>query len=76
MRNKVVMMGGFPVLRQRIWSKAQIYMPVEPILMRAKVLWWLGVVRIHEDGDGWSAVFRVWHPLTWVCLLKLRAHGT
>ena len=46
-------------------------MPVEPVPIRGRLLWWLGVVRIHEDGDGWSAVFRWWHPITWILFVAM-----
>lgn len=35
------------------------------------VLWFLGCVRLHRDGNGFNAVFHGWHPLTWVVLLLM-----
>ncbi|MEY2335688.1 hypothetical protein AAE485_14195 (plasmid) [Acidithiobacillus ferriphilus] len=61
---------GFPVLRQNFRVNYE-RMPMDAVPMRAVILWWLGVVRIHEDGDGWSPVFRRWHPVTWVLFIAL-----
>lgn len=30
------------------------------------VFYILGVTRYHDDGDGVTAIFRWWHPLTWI----------
>ncbi len=35
------------------------------------VLRFLGVVRVHEDGDICTAIFRWWHPVTWVMFVAL-----
>lgn len=32
-------------------------------------LWFAGCVRLFKDGDGFSFVFRWWHPLTYVLLV-------
>lgn len=29
-------------------------------------LWCIGSVRLHKDGDGFQAIFRIWHPATWL----------
>ncbi len=57
---------GFPMMIQR-FPVDRGRMPMDAVPLRGRILWWLGVVRIHEDGDGWSGVFRWWHPITW-CL--------
>ncbi len=31
-----------------------------------KLLRALGVIRVYDNGDGVSAVFRWWHPLSWL----------
>lgn len=33
------------------------------------LLWGLGAVRMHKDGQGFQEVWRVWHPLTWAALV-------
>lgn len=38
--------------------------PMRPF---GRVLYSLGMFRLHRDGDGASVVFRWWHPLCW-CL--------
>ncbi len=35
------------------------------------VLWALGTVRLHKDGDGFRVVFRAVHPLTWLTMALL-----
>ncbi len=61
---------GFPVLRQK-FRVDYGHMPMDAIPLRGRGLWWLGVIRIHEDGHGWSAVFRPWHPITWILFISL-----
>lgn len=29
-------------------------------------LWCIGAVRLHKDGNGMRAVFKAWHPATWL----------
>ena len=31
-----------------------------------QVLYFLGVVKIHKDGSGWSEVYRWYHPVAWI----------
>jgi hypothetical protein len=33
------------------------------------VLWWSGCCRVFCDGDMYNAVFRWWHPFTWLLWL-------
>lgn len=33
------------------------------------LLWATGCVRLYKDGDGFSALFRAWHPVTWLVAL-------
>jgi hypothetical protein len=35
------------------------------------VLWCIGAVRMHKDGGGFCAIFRPWHPLTWLVLFVM-----
>lgn len=35
------------------------------------VLWFTGAARLYKDGDGFSAVWRWWHPVTWLLLVTL-----
>jgi len=48
-----------------------------PTLVRHKfpllgTLFWLtGAVRLHKDADGFNAVWRGWHPVTWVVLVAM-----
>ena len=35
------------------------------------VLYWSGAMRVHDDGDGVSGVFRWWHPFSWVAVVAL-----
>ncbi len=46
-------------------------MPNDQVPLRAIMFWWLGVIRIHEDGNVWSAVFRPWHPVTWMLFVVM-----
>ncbi len=34
-------------------------------------IWATGATRLHKDGDGFAAVFRPWHPVTWLVLVAL-----
>lgn len=35
------------------------------------VLWFTGAARLHKDGDGFNAVWRWWHPATWVLMVAM-----
>ncbi len=35
------------------------------------LLWGTGCVRLYRDGDGFSFLFRVWHPVTWLITLVM-----
>lgn len=61
---------GFPMMIQNLRVSPE-RMPMEAVPLRGVVLWWLGVVRIYEDGNGWSAVFRPWHPITWALFITM-----
>ncbi len=63
-------MAGFWVLPYAVRIGREP-MPASPVPFRGYLLWWTGVCRVHEDGDGWAAVFRPWHPLTWVVFLVM-----
>ena len=47
------------------------HMPAYPVRIYGRILWWSGAARIHEDGGGWSIVFRYWHPITWVLFITM-----
>lgn len=32
-------------------------------------LWATGCARLHKDGNGFNAVFRAWHPVTWILFI-------
>ena len=34
-----------------------------------RLIWLTGACRIYHDGDGYSAVFRPWHPAYWILLV-------
>lgn len=36
-----------------------------------KFLWMTGCVRFFVDGDGHSALFRWWHPVTWLVIIGM-----
>lgn len=42
---------------------------------RLRLVGWIvyltGAARFHDDGDGVTAIFRWWHPLTWVLALVM-----
>jgi len=33
------------------------------------LLWLTGTVRMHKDGDGFKAIWRAWHPVTWLMVV-------
>lgn len=35
------------------------------------LIWITGAVRMHKDGDGFKAIWRVWHPVTWLIAVIL-----
>lgn len=35
------------------------------------ILWLTGCLRMHKDADGVGAVFRAWHPGTWLLLVVM-----
>ncbi|MHB1630679.1 MAG: hypothetical protein ACYCQL_00495 [Acidithiobacillus sp.] len=61
---------GFPMIIQNL-RVAPERMPKIEVATRGRIFWWIGAARIHEDGNGWSVVFRCWHPLTWVLFIAL-----
>ena len=61
---------GFTVYPQKIFVQRDP-MPIEPVALRGRILWCLGIAAIYEDGDGWSPVFRYWNPLTLLLFLSL-----
>jgi hypothetical protein len=71
MIKKVV--NGFNMVPQNLTHGRFAYsdMPYEQVPMRGLILWWLGITRIHEDGNGWSAVFRPWNPATWILFIVM-----
>jgi hypothetical protein len=40
--------------------------PAGEITSIGRILWWTGCVRYYRDGSGISALFRRWHPITWL----------
>ncbi len=61
---------GFPMMIQHFKVEPE-RMPKIEVATRGRILWWIGAARIHEDGDGWSVVFRPWHPITWILFIAL-----
>lgn len=33
-----------------------------------RVLWATGAMRLHADGSSFQAIWRIWHPVTWLVL--------
>lgn len=49
-------------------AKAKLRKEMRPL---GWALRWSGAMRVHDDGDGVSSVFRPWHPLSWVMWIVL-----
>jgi len=43
----------------------------QDIPLIGRVLWFTGMMRLYRDGNTASAIFRAWHPLTWLLLVVL-----
>lgn len=46
----------------------RVYQKIGPI---GTVLWFTGCVRLFKDGDGFSGVFRRWHPLSYLLMVVM-----
>lgn len=51
-----------------LYQQTHMYQRMPPL---AIAMWFTGCFRMHKDGDGWGAVFRWWHPLTWVLFIAM-----
>lgn len=54
--------------RPKTAAPTRVYQKMRPL---GVLIWMTGAIRLYKDGDGFDALWRAWHPVTWLACVAL-----
>jgi len=56
-------------VKRRKYNRTNKDLPLCGVSKLAIIVYLLGIAKIYKDGDGWSGLYRWWHPLSLIIFI-------